>query len=107
MGVSDTVEDERQLRAFVRSPSLRPDAARKALALGSFYKRGATPVIGLDVGAHPNLARIDGRIVDPVRYAVQRARGWATRLGGRAPANRSGIVEGRVTLPSGARYRAR
>jgi len=107
MSVSDTVADEQQLHEFVRSPSLPPDAARKALALGSFYKRGATPVIGLDVGEHPNLSRVDGRIVDPVRFAVQRARGWATRLGGRAPANRSGIVEGRVTLPSGARYRAR
>jgi hypothetical protein len=107
MGVSSTVEDELQLREFVRAPSLPLDAARKALALGSFYKRGATPVIGLDVGEHPNLARIDGRIVDPVRYAVQRARGWAGRLGGRVPANRSGIIEGRVTLPSGARYRTR
>lgn len=105
MGVSESVHDEGDLRAFIRSPSLPADAARKALALGSFFKVGATPVVGLDVGPHPNLSRVDGRIVDPVRYAVQVARGWAAKLRGRAPANRSGIVEGRVALPSGERYR--
>lgn len=107
MGVSESVHDEEALRLFVRSPSLPPDARRNALKLGSLYKKGATPVLGLDVGAHPNLSRVDGRIVDPVRYAVQLVRGWAARLGGRSAENRSGIVEGRVTLPSGARYLGR
>jgi hypothetical protein len=105
MGVSETVQDQAELRDFVRSPSLPADAARKALALGSFYKKGATPVSGLDVGSHPNLSRVDGRIVDPVRYAIQGLREWRAKIRGRAAENRSGIVEGRVTLPSGARYR--
>jgi hypothetical protein len=104
MGVSEMVNDEAELRQFIRAPALPPDARRNALRLGSFYKKGATPVVGLDVGAHPNLSRIDGMIVDPVRYAVQVVRGWAARLAGRVPENRSGMVEGRVTLPSGARY---
>lgn len=105
MGASASIEDEEELRAFVRSPSLPSDARQIALALGSFYKKGATPVSGLDPAAHPNFSRIDGRIVDPVRYAIQRARGAVSRLTGRAAENRSGIVEGRVTLPSGDRYR--
>ena len=105
MGASASIDDEEELRAFVRAPSLPPDARRIALALGSFYKKGATPVRGLDPAAHPNLSRIDGRVVDPVRYAIQRARELVGRLTGRATENRSGIVEGRVTLPSGDRYR--
>ena len=68
---------------------------------------GATPIGGLDVSSHPNFARIDGRIVDPVRFAAQLASLWAARLAGRSIENRSGIIEGRVTLPSGARYRTR
>ena len=105
MGASATIGDEEELGAFVRSPSLPRGARRIALALGSFYKKGATPVSGLDPAAHPNLSLIDGRIVDPIRYAVQRARELVGRMTGRAAENRSGIVEGRVTLPSGRRYR--
>jgi hypothetical protein len=107
MGVSEAVQDAEQLRRFVRSPSLPEDAARNALKLGSFYKNGGTRVVGLDVGSHPNFSRIDGRIVDPVRHAIQLAREWGAKLRGRAPENRSGIVKGLALLPSGARYRTR
>jgi hypothetical protein len=105
LGVAPVVADEEELRAFIRLPHLLPDAGKNALRLGSFFKNGATPVHGLDVGSHPNFARIDGRIVDPVRYAAQTLREWASNLSGREAENRSGIVEGRVTLPSGPRYR--
>jgi hypothetical protein len=107
MGAAPIVRTEDDLRQFIRAPHLPADARRNALKLGSFYKNGATPVEGLDPGSHPNFARIDGRIVDPVRYALQRVRETVAGLSGKKAENRSGIVEGRVALPSGARYRTR
>jgi hypothetical protein len=105
LGVAPTVNNADQFRAFIRDPHLLPNARNNALKLGSFFKKGATPIEGLDVGSHPNFARIDGRIVDPVRYTAQRAREWVAKIFGRSVENRSGMIDGRVTLPSGARYR--
>jgi hypothetical protein len=105
LGVAPVVQGAAELRAFILSPWLPPDARAKALRLGAFYKNGATPVRGLDPASHPNFARIDRRIVDPVRYATQLLREAAAKLRARSAENRSGIVDGRVTLPSGARYR--
>lgn len=107
LGAACVVESADGLRQFIRAPFLPADARANALKLGSFYKVGANPIHGLDPGRHPNLARIDGRIVDPVRYALQRVRETAAALTGGSPENRSGMVEGRVALPSGARYRRR
>lgn len=104
LGVAPAVKDAKQLRAFITAPTLLPHAGHNALRLGSFFKKGATPVPGLDVGRHPNFARIDGRIVDPLRYAAQLAREWSAQLMGRSAEDRSGMIGGRVTLPSGARY---
>lgn len=105
MGASVRVDTSADLAAFVDRPAL-PDGAREAaLHFGSVQKSGARPIEGLDPGTHPSFARIDGRIVDPVRFTIQRARDVAARLAGRATENRSGIVDGRVLLPSGEQYR--
>ena len=106
LGVAPTVKNSEELRAFIGSPFLLQDAPSNALKLGSFFKKGAQPIIGLEVGSHPSFARIDGRIVDPVRCAVQTARAFAARISGSRVDDRSGMVEGRVTLPSGIRYRS-
>jgi hypothetical protein len=105
LGASAVASTEAELARFVEQPHLPQDARRQALHFGSVQKLGATPVEGLDPGSHPNFARIDGRIVDPVRYAVQRAREWAAGIVARPIENRSGIIDGRVVLPSGPRYR--
>ena len=104
LGVAPVVKNAAQLRSFIAAPRLLPDAGRNALKLGSFFKRGAAPVSGLEIGRHPNFARIDGRIVDPIRCASQHLREWVARHGRTSDADRSGMIDGRVTLPSGTRY---
>jgi hypothetical protein len=100
--VADTPDD---LANFVTAPRLTPEAREAALLFGSFYRTGGTPLPELDVGAHPNLARIDGRIVDPVRHAVQKL-----RFLGKPPSDpgaldiKSGMQGGRVLLPPGTNY---
>lgn len=59
----------------------------------------------LDVGFHPNFARIDGRFVEPVRYAAQKLRflfHLPTDPG--ALDFRSGMQRDRVLLPPGTNY---
>jgi hypothetical protein len=104
LGASVKVLSEADFAEFVDQPYLPEGARRQALHFGSIQKCGATPVRGLHPGSHPNFARIDGRIVDPLRYAVQCAREWTGRMLARPVENRSGIINGRVTLPSGSRY---
>jgi hypothetical protein len=104
LGASVKVLSEADFAEFVDQPYFPEGARRQALHFGSIQKCGATPVRGLHPGSHPNFARIDGRIVDPLRYAVQCAREWTGRMLARPVENRSGIINGRVTLPSGSRY---
>lgn len=74
IGASTMVMSENDLRAFVEAPSLPESAKERTLIYGSFNKVSGTLLEELDIGRHPNLARINGRVVDPIRAAAQRLR---------------------------------
>jgi hypothetical protein len=95
-----------EIARFVASPVMPPNARKGALQYGSYYKRGGMLLPELDVGIHPNMARVDGRIVDPIRYAVQKLRFLVDpgRYDPRALDIRSGMHAGRVILPPGTDY---
>jgi len=100
---ADTAED---LARFIAEPHLPPHARERALRFGSFYRSAGKLLPELDVGIHPNLARIDGRVVDPIRYAVQKLRFMF-----RPPVTdpnaldiKSGLQAGRVVLAPGTDY---
>ena len=100
--VANTAED---LARFIGETQLPPEAREAALRFGSFYRTAGKPLAELDVGIHPNFARIDGRIVDPVRYAAQKLRFLL-----HPPTNpdaldiKSGLQAGRVVLAPGTDY---
>jgi hypothetical protein len=95
LGASAEVMTFAELGRFVASPEMPPDAREKTLIYGSFNKVSGTLLEELDVGRHPNLARIDGRIVDPLRAGVQRLRELGRRHQGHGHA---GFVDGKVIV---------
>ena len=105
LGAAVELDAREQMAAFIAEPTVLPDARRAALLYGSFYKTGGRPLPELDVGTHPNFARIGGRVVDPIRYAAQRIRSLF-----RPPVDpnvldvRSGMHAGRVLLAAGTDY---
>jgi hypothetical protein len=105
LGASVVAGTGDDLARFVADPHLPPGARQRALLFGSFYKRGGQLLAELDVGIHPNFARIGGRIVDPIRYAVQKLR-FLVRPAKDANALdiRSGLQAGRVVLAPGTDY---
>jgi hypothetical protein len=105
LGASVVAGTGDDLARFVADPHLPPSARQRALLFGSFYKRGGQLLAELDVGIHPNFARIGGRIVDPIRYAVQKLR-FLVRPAKDANALdiRSGLQAGRVVLAPGTDY---
>ncbi len=106
LGASTEVEDVEELARFIGEPELPPKAREKALLFGSFFNSAGKPLPELDVSIHPNLARIGGRVVDRIRYAVQKVR----YLFSAPPAHpaaldiKSGISAGRVMLAVGTDY---
>lgn len=106
IGASAEANSASELEEFVASPSLPPGARNRALMFGSFYKRGGKLLPELGVGIHPSMARIDGRIVDPVRYLAQKLRFALRPLGDDPDALdiRSGMQAGRVVLAPGTDY---
>ncbi len=106
LGASIEANTIDELVSFMAKPRPLPDARERAMLFGSFYKRAGKPLPELDVGAHPNLARIDGRIVDRVRYPLQKLRfllsGQSHDPG--ALDVRSGTQAGRVVLATGTDY---
>jgi hypothetical protein len=100
--VASTADD---LACFLADPHLPLRARQRALVFGSFYKKGGQILAELDVDIHPNFARIGGRIVDPIRYAVQKLR-FLVRPPKDANALdiRSGLQAGRVVLAPGTDY---
>jgi hypothetical protein len=105
LGAAVELDTPEQMSAFIAEPRLHPDAHRAALRYGCFQKTGGKLLPDLDVGSHPNFARIAGRIVDPARYATQKIRSLF-----RTPVNRdvldvrSGMHAGRVLLATGTDY---
>ena len=72
LGICVPASHEEDIAAFVEKP-FRPDRARdQAVAVGSFRQRFGEQIPGLTNGAAPELARLDGRIMDPARYLVRR-----------------------------------
>ena len=105
LGASVVASTPEELSRFIAEPRLRPSARKAALLFGSFYRTGGKRLPEFDVGIHPNLARIDGRIVDPVRYGAQKLRFLfrPTTDAGTLDV-RSGMQRGRVLLPPGTNY---
>lgn len=98
--------DRDELATFISDPRLPAGAREGALKFGSFYRTAGELLPELDVGTHPNFARIGGRIVDPVRFAAQKAR-FLFRPHSVDPSEldiRSGIQGGRVVLAPGTDY---
>lgn len=106
LGASVVANTAEELRDFVALPRLPEKGREAAIRYGSFYKTGGRLLPELDVGIHPNFARIDGRIVDPVRFAVEKVRRLFNprRPSGDALDIKSGLQGGRVLLPPGTNY---
>ena len=106
LGASAVANTPEQLANFIAEPRLPENAHRQALVFGSFYRTAGKPLPELDVGSHPNFARIGGRIVDPVRYAAQKVRFLLRPPHGDASALdlKSGLQAGRVVLAPGTDY---
>jgi hypothetical protein len=105
LGASVVASTPELLARFIAQPRLLQNARDAALLFGSFYRTAGKPLPELDVGVHPNLARIDGRIVDPVRCAARKLRFLVRPAGDPATLDiRSGMQGGRVLLPPGTNY---
>jgi hypothetical protein len=106
LGISSVANNREDLAHFLAEPRLAPNARQRALLFGSFYKSAGKPLPELDVGLRPNLARIAGRIVDPVRYAFEKLRSpFADRPSDSTALDlKSGMQAGRVVLASGSDY---
>jgi hypothetical protein len=95
IGASARVMTRAELRTFVDTASLPERAKEQALIYGSFNKVSGTLLEELDTGRHPNFARIDGKIVDPVRAAVQLVRELSRR---RQDHSSAGFADGKVIV---------
>lgn len=106
LGACSVANSRQELAKFVGSPSLPPHARERALWFGSYHNTAGTLLPELDVGIHPNLAQIDGQVVDPIRHFVQKLRFFF----GSKPPNpqrvdiKSGLQAGRVVLAPGTDY---
>lgn len=105
LGAMPAVLDESALERFVAAPILLPDAHEQALRYGSFVRRAGRRLPEFDVGTHPYFARINGRIVDPIRYAVAKLRVGAG-VEGRRRSAAIGISDGKVLLDPNLRIPA-
>lgn len=106
LGAAAAADTRAELAQFIAEPHLLPGARDAALRFGSFHRTGGKLLPELDVGIHPNLARIGGRVVDPIRYAAQKLR-FLLRPPPTDPSAldlRSGMQAGRVLLPPGRNY---
>lgn len=105
LGASVVTNTPEELGNFVANPHLPREGRQRALLFGSFYRAGGKRLTELDVGSHPNLARLGGRVVDPIRYAVQKLRYVRQRpCDPTALDVKSGMQAGRVLLPPGTDY---
>lgn len=80
MGASVQADDVDALDRFVASPTLPPGARDRALEYGSFYTVGGEPMPEFDLRSHLSCARIDNRLVDPMRCFAQPARDMLAKL---------------------------
>jgi hypothetical protein len=74
LGATARVSDEKEAEAFIASPALPQGARAQTIRFGSYARGGGFLLPELDPGTHPYFARIDGRVVDPIRYGLQRLR---------------------------------
>lgn len=104
LGAMSAVLNERDMAEFLAAPSLPAGAREAAMMYGSWVRRAGTPLPEYDIGLHPSYSRISGRIVDPVRYAMQRLKDAAR--GGRRETP-WGMVGGKAILESNLEARAK
>jgi hypothetical protein len=106
LGASVIANAAEDLARFIAEPRLPPKAKDRALLFGSFYRVGGKLLEELDVGLHPNLARVEGRVVDPIRFAAQKLRFLLRPPHGDPQALdiKSGLQAGRVVLAPGTDY---
>ncbi|MGZ8336270.1 MAG: hypothetical protein ACXWU1_06375 [Allosphingosinicella sp.] len=74
MDSSVVCNDEAALEAFIAAPALLPEARENAIAFGSYMRVGGIALPDYELGGHVSQARLSGRILDPVRFAVHRFR---------------------------------
>ncbi|HEX8578753.1 MAG TPA: hypothetical protein VF655_04070 [Allosphingosinicella sp.] len=94
LGAMPHVMNEVEVAAFIAAPALPDDALEGALLYGSYIRRAGTALPELDIGRHPHYARIDGKVVDPLRYGFQRTRDVLTR----DRAGAAGVLNGKVMI---------
>jgi hypothetical protein len=102
LGAMHHVVDEADVARFIAAPALPENAREAALRYGSYVRRAGAPLPDLDPSNHPNYARIEGRIVDPLRFALQKMRDLGRRV-----STPRGIVGGRIVLDPYLERRAR
>lgn len=73
LGITVAGQNAGDIGRFVEAPYCLAGSRPAAIAYGSFAKRSGTPVCGYSEEDGFESARIDGRIVDPIRY-------WTARL---------------------------
>lgn len=68
MGASVPSVNEADLARFVASPTLPDDARERAIMFGSYSRQGGIPLPGYELRGHISQARLNGRVLDPVRF---------------------------------------
>jgi hypothetical protein len=74
IGATASIISEADVQRFIANPNIPDGAREQALRYGSYARAGGEPLPELDPGTHPDYSRIDGRVVDPVRFMARRVR---------------------------------
>lgn len=74
LGATVAISTADDIARMVEEPVI-PDGARDAaLRYASFVATAGAPLLNIDYGTHPDFARVDERIVDPIRYVARKIR---------------------------------
>ena len=81
LGICAQAKDRADIARFLDDPQPLPQARERAIMFGSYAIRSGAVIPGLTHATRPDLARLDGRWVDPMRRVVGLLKGMA----GKAP----------------------
>ncbi|HEY7809926.1 MAG TPA: hypothetical protein VIA98_06075 [Allosphingosinicella sp.] len=79
LGATGLVMNEAEAEAFIAQPALPEHARAETIRFGSYATQGGMPLPELEPGSHPYLARVGGKIADPVRFLIRRVRSTFTK----------------------------
>ena len=74
LGATTTIASVDDIGQMIDDPVVLGGAREAALRYASFVSTAGTSLPTIDYGTHPDFARVDGRIVDPIRYVARRVR---------------------------------